>query len=429
LEIAGRLDGVISGQFSVFGRQEEEGRTRLNQTLSGLKPPNPPLERGEILSGIPGTCILVKEKPLDGVELDGYDVVKAQDGFYRMSKAFHDNYLNRTMYYQHLDRYLVHYMPAEPLSMEEIDEVYNMSFMREPHPMYKGKVIKAFEQIKYSILSHRGCYGGCNFCIIGFHQGKVIQSRSKSSILKEVERLVKKTYFKGTVTDVAGASANMYGSYCKACLNTKNTKDTQSSQRCFKRSCLYPEICKNLVFDEKEYLSVLNAVRGMKKVENVFISSGVRFDLALMQPEFMNSLCFYHVSGLLKLAPEHVSEKVLRLMYKPVVGKFIKFVEIFDRISKKVDKKQRVLPYLIVGFPGCTMAEAQELASFLKKNDIRVEQIQEFTPTPMTIATVMYFTGRDFETGEAIYVPKGRELTQQKELAQWFMRKKLGIRN
>ena len=373
------------------------------------------LRGSKLLEGIRGTCILSKElpPPAEAVELCDYGTVSDPESFYKMTKLFIDNYQTHTLFYKHTDRYYVHYTPAEPLSTAELDDVYGLPFAREPHPMYKGKIIKAFEQIKHSILSHRGCYGGCSFCMIGFHQGKAIQSRSKESILKEIDKLSKKSYFKKTITDIAGASANMYGTSCK---------HHNSPTICKRHSCLYPEICKNLVFSEKPYLSVLRAARSSHKVENVFISSGVRFDLALKQSEFMQDLCYFHTSGLLKLAPEHVCENVLKKMYKPSVEKYLKFSETFSEMCKKLEKKQRILPYLIVGFPGSRLEDALELAIFLKKNDLHVEQIQEFTPTPMTIATMMYFTGKDYECGEMIYVPKGREIRLQKALAQWYMK-------
>ena len=360
------------------------------------------------IEGINGTCIYTKEKPENAIELVNYPDVDTADGFYQMTKTFYNSFPNKILYYKYLDRYLVHFPPAEALNTNEIDEIYSLPFVREPHPMYKGKIIKAFEQIKCSILSHRGCYGGCSFCAIGIHQGKKIQFRSKESILKEIEKLSKKSYFKGTITDIGGASANMYGTGCKV------------DSSCSRLSCLCPDICKNLAVDDKAYLSVLKATKRNSRVDNIFISSGIRFDLALLQPEFTKSLCFYHTSGLLKLAPEHVSQKVLKMMNKPGIDKYLQFADIFIENSKKIDKKQYIIPYLIVGFPGCTTEDALELAKFLKKHNLKVEQIQEFTPTPMTIATMMYYTGIDFYSGEKIYVPKRSEVRKQKEMAQWF---------
>ena len=367
---------------------------------------------------INGTCVYTKDKPDNGLELPIAD-------FFTMTKFFIENYQTKILYYEYNNRYLVHYPPAKPLSQQEIDAIYNLPFTREPNKKYKGKFIKAFEQIKYSVLSHRGCYGGCSFCMIGMHQGKTIQSRSKESIKNEVEQISKKSYYKGTITDVAGATANMYGTYCKA----------KASITCPKRSCLYPDICENLVTNEKPYLSLLADI----SANDVFISSGVRFDLALVQPDLIRKLASNYTSGLLKLAPEHVSNNVLQKMYKPSIDKYLKFTQIYLDISKKLEKKQFIIPYLIVGFPGSTLQDALELALFLKNNNLRIDQVQEFTPTPMTIATMMYYTGKDYETGEKIFVPKGREIRLQKALAQWYIKsnsklvaealEKLGRRN
>ena len=378
---------------------------------------------------IRGTCVLAKEKPPTGVKLTDFSTVSTPDNFYKMTKVFYENFTTQTLYYKHNERYLIHYPPAVPLSTSEIDTVYNLPFCREPHPKYKGKFIKAFEQIKYSVLSHRGCYGGCSFCSIGISQGKTIQNRSKESILAELKAINQKPYFKGTITDIAGASANMYGTFCKA----------KISHTCLKQSCLYPEICPNLVFNDKPYIALLKAASQVKGIKNVFISSGVRFDLALKQHDFIQDLCVFYTSGLLKLAPEHNHPAVLSLMYKPSFQKYQQFAGVYFDICKKLSKQQFIIPYLIVGFPGCTLADAFKLHEYLKQNNMHIEQIQEFTPTPMTIATMMYYTGINYYNGQQIYVPKGRDIRLQKALAQWFIKdnkklvaeafKKLEIRN
>ena len=377
------------------------------------------LNKNEAIKQVNGSCVMSNVKPENAVLLTDFESLKKPKNFFNMTKLFIEKHLTDILYFPFYNRFFIHYPPTSPLTTEEIDNVYNLPFTREVHPKYKGKYIKAFEQIKLSILSHRGCYGGCSFCTIGFHQGKTIQSRSKDSIIKELNSISSKSYFKKTITDIAGASSNMYGTFCKANL----------SEKCNKHSCLYPDICSNLVFNEKPYISVLKAARLNKKVNNVFISSGVRFDLALNQPEFIQDLCVFHTSGHLKLAPEHISNQVLRKMYKPSIDKYLKFSDIYFEICKKIDKKQFIIPYLIVGFPGSTLEDALELALFLKKNNLHVEQIQEFTPTPMTIATMMYHTGIDFESEEKIFIPKGREIRLQKALAQWYMKsnKKLVI--
>lgn len=371
------------------------------------------------LNNIEGTCIIEKEQP-EGKELFyDYSKINEKKNFKDMTKTFVENYNKTKLYYGFNGRFLVHNPPAKPFSQIELDEIYSLDFQRDLHPKYKGKFIKAFEQIKLSILSHRGCYGGCSFCTIGFHQGKTIQSRSKDSIIGELNKISKMRYFKKTITDIAGASANMYGTFCKANI----------SETCDRLSCLYPDICKNLVTNDKPYLSVLKSARLSNKTNNVFVSSGVRFDLALEQQEFLQELSVFHTSGILKLAPEHISENVLKKMFKPSISKYLRFSEIYYSICKKIEKNQFIIPYLIVGFPGTTLEDAVELAVFLKKNNLKVEQVQEFTPTPMTIATMMYYTGLDFETNDIIYIPKGREIRLQKALAQWFIKsnKKLVI--
>jgi len=368
------------------------------------------LSQQKTLENIQGTCILSKEQPAGAVELAEYNSLQDLNAFFKMTHTFVDNFQTKQLYYKHGERFFIHNTPATPFSTAELDHIYDLPFTREPHPMYKGKPIKAFDQIKTSVLSHRGCYGGCTFCALHFHQGRAIQSRSKTSILKEVETITQKRYFKGTITDIAGATANMYGTQCKANL----------WQTCPKKSCLYPQICKNLAISEKPYLALLRSASQTKGVNHVFISSGVRFDLALLQPEFTQELCFFYTSGHLKLAPEHVASATLHRMSKPEHSKYKKFCTIYKDLSKKVEKEQYILPYLIVGFPGTTTQEAEELHDYLKQNNIKVEQIQEFTPTPMTIATAMYFTHKDFESGEPIPVPKGSEIRRQKNLAQWY---------
>jgi uncharacterized radical SAM protein YgiQ len=371
------------------------------------------IQTNKSLQNIKGTCIISNEQP-EGTELiSSYQDIKDKQLFWEMTKIFTESFNTKTLYYRFQDRYFVHNIPAEPFATQEIDFIYSLPFSRDVHPKYKGKRIKAFEQIKFSILSHRGCYGGCSFCTIGFHQGKTIQSRSKDSIISELNKISTMKYFRKTITDISGASANMYGTFCKANI----------SETCSRISCLYPEICNNLVVNEKPYISVLKAARLSKKVNNVFISSGVRFDLALKQQEFIQDLAVFHTSGLLKLAPEHISENVLTKMFKPSIKKYLEFAGIYADICKKIEKKQYIIPYLIVGFPGTSLDDALDLAIFLKQHNLQVEQIQEFTPTPMTIATMMYYTGMDYEDSQKrIFVPKGREIRLQKALAQWFIK-------
>ncbi len=368
------------------------------------------LKNHQDLKDIDGTVIFSKEIPENCLKMPSFELSKDKAGYHQLMKQFYENFAFKTLCFPHQNRWIIHYPPAEPLSTEEMDSLYKLPFMKEPHPKYKQS-IPAYDQINLSITAHRGCFGGCNFCAIGLHQGKTIQSRSEASIMREVELLSEKPYFKSVITDIGGPSANMYQLYCKANL----------SKSCRRRSCLYPEICSKLNTDHSPYNNLLRACLKIPRVKRIFISSGVRFDLALEEKKFIHDLASLYTSGHLKLAPEHVSENVLRLMYKPSIKTYDQFCNEFVKVSDKYELKQYVLPYLIVGHPGSTLADGLQLAVYLKNHNIQVKQIQEFTPTPLSISTTMYYTEMDFETGKAIPVPKGREIRLQKALAQWFI--------
>jgi uncharacterized radical SAM protein YgiQ len=369
------------------------------------------IENKQSLENIKGTVIISNTKPDQSVDLPEFKLVKEKHDYFQMMKKFYDNYQNNTLVIPHLNRFLVHYPPTSPLTTEEIDKIYGLKFMREPHPFYKNKKIPAFEQIKESITAHRGCFGGCNFCAIGLHQGKSIQSRSEQSILDEINTISSKKYFEGIISDIGGPSANMYGLYCKLHI----------SETCKKQSCLYPEICSQLETSQKAYTDLLQKAKKQAKIKKIFVSSGVRFDLALRDNRFSKDLVKYYTGGHLKLAPEHVNDKVLHLMYKPNKKVYDEFCKLFSSISEENGKKQYILPYIIVGHPGTDLESALELAIYLKDNNLKIKQIQEFTPTPMSKSTLMYYSELDFETGKKIYVPKGREIRLQKALSQWFM--------
>jgi uncharacterized radical SAM protein YgiQ len=306
-------------------------------------------------------------------------------------------------------RILKHNPPASKLSTSELDSVYDLKFIKKPHPRYKGKKITAYEQIKNSITSHRGCFGGCSFCAIALHQGKGIQSRSRNSIIKEINQLSHTKEFNGTVSDIGGPTANMYGMFCRLGID----------QECPRESCIYPDICPNLETSHKEVLDLLEQSRNVKGVKNSFVASGLRFDLMTSEDEYLQELCKFHISGLLKLAPEHKSDRVLKHMQKPSFKVYEDFVSKFRKINQNLGKKQFIVPYIIVGHPGSTLIDTIDLAVYLKKNRIKLEQIQQFTPTPMTISTMMYYTGKDMK-GNKINIPKGRELRLQKALVQWY---------
>ncbi len=361
--------------------------------------------KGNQVTSVPGTMELVKDIPENAVVLPDFDTCKTKPGFLQMSKIFYKNHLHKIMYMAFAGRYLKHNIPAQPLTQCEMDRIYGLPFQYKPHPENKGK-ITAFEQIKDSLTVHRGCYGGCNFCAIGAHQGKQIQSRSMDSVMKEARNLIKRDGFSGTITDAGGPTANMYGTGCT------------NSKECSRRSCLYPEVCRYLNTDHSSYVNLLKSL--LRTGVHVRVSSGVRFDLGLKSYDFVKLLAAECTGGYLKLAPEHVAGRVLKYMYKPGINQYEMFTELFTKFSRQAGKKQFVIPYLIVGHPGETLKDTVELAVFLKKNRMKIEQVQEFTPTPMTISTCMYFTGQDFETSKKINVPRGREIRLMKALVQWY---------
>ncbi|MFB3844124.1 MAG: YgiQ family radical SAM protein [Candidatus Cloacimonadaceae bacterium] len=333
--------------------------------------------------------------------------------FYTMTKLFHANFREKIIYQQVARRFIRHNPPPEPLTEKELDAVYSLPYTRLPHPKYGKSIIPAWVQIKDSITTHRGCVGGCNFCSIGYHQGKAVQSRSETSILQEINKLTRQPFFKGTVSDLGGPSANMYGLTCH--------QDFPLS--CKRNSCLYPNICSNLEISQQRITELLKQSLQTKGVKHVYVASGIRFDLALHNPDYIKQIALYHTGGLLKLAPEHTEPEVLKAMGKPEIKMYTDFCKIFHKITYSAGKKSGIVPYLIAGHPGCTLDAAIRLGLWLKQRNIRAEQVQEFTPTPMTISTCMYYTGLDFETGKPIYVPKGREIRLQKALITWHIPK------
>ncbi len=310
--------------------------------------------------------------------------------------------------------------PQRPLATAELDALYELPFTRRAHFTYEEPV-PALEPVRFSITVHRGCYGGCTFCGLGLHQGKVIQSRSVGSILREIARLSEMPGFKGVITDLGGPTANMYGTGCRR-LNTKsearNPKQIQNSNDrnakqlgngtapvCKRTSCLYPKPCANLETSHKALLRMLEAVRAAPGVKRAFIASGVRHDLALLDPRYIGELAAHHTGGHLSVAPEHSVSRVLRLMGKPGIGVFEKFRERFAAASRAAGKEQYLVPYLISSFPGCSEADMTELRDYLRKTGLRTHQVQDFTPTPGTMASAMYYSGRS-QTGERIPVAR-----------------------
>jgi uncharacterized radical SAM protein YgiQ len=341
------------------------------------------------------------------------DVVEDKRKFaeaFRLASLEQNPHCARTVVQRHGDRMLVCTPPALPLTESEMDAVYALPFEKAPHPSYKAP-IPAWEQIKTSITSHRGCFGGCSFCAIGMHQGKTIQSRSENSVLNEIEALTSKSWFRGSISDIGGPTANMYGLSC-------GNPDTGRS--CRRQSCIFPKVCKNLKTDDKHAVSLLRKARNCSGVKRVAVSSGVRYDLMERQPVYFSELVSHHIGGLLKIAPEHLVEHVTALMHKPGRKSFENFIRKFHDENIRLGKRQQAVPYLISGHPGCTMADMLELALSLKKLGLTVEQVQDFTPTPGTLSTCMFHTGINPESGKAVYVAcSDREKGLQKALLLW----------
>ncbi|MDE5990311.1 MAG: YgiQ family radical SAM protein [Clostridia bacterium] len=323
-----------------------------------------------------------------------------------------DPYSGRTLLQKHGDKYLVQNPMQFPLSVKEMDEIYDLPYERNYHPSYT-RGVPAIEEVKYSLTSVRGCFGACNYCAIAFHQGRIVQKRSKDNIVKEAKLLVEDKDFKGYIHDVGGPTANFRDPACKK----QNTQGV-----CKDRSCIGYKPCPAMQVDHSEYLDLLKTLRQIEGIKKVFVRSGIRFDYVLYDknPEFLYELVKHHVSGQLKVAPEHISDKVLEAMNKPSFDVYLKFKEKYDEINKKLGKKQYLVPYLISSHPGCTLKDAIRLAQYLKSIGYMPEQVQDFYPTPSTKSTCMYYTGINPDTMQPVYVAKSkREKTFQRALMQY----------
>ena len=310
--------------------------------------------------------------------------------------------------------YVVQNPAAKPLTQMEMDDVYALPYMNTYHPVYEAAGgIPAIREVRFSLTSCRGCYGGCSFCALTFHEGRIVQARSQESILKEAQEMTRQPDFKGNIHDVGGPTANFRRPAC----------DKQMEKgACVNKQCLFPKPCRNLVVDHSDYISLLRKLRELPGVKKVFVRSGVRFDYALADPDdtFIKELCSYHISGQLRVAPEHVSDHVLRLMGKPGNAVYEAFVEKCRRINEKLGKEQYLVPYLMSSHPGSTMKDAIKLAEYVRDIGYMPEQVQDFYPTPSTISTCMYYTGVDPRTMEPVYVPKSaHEKAMQRALIQY----------
>ena len=320
------------------------------------------------------------------------------------------------------NKYVVVNPPYPPMTTDELDASFDLPYTRLPHPKYKGKRIPAFEMIKFSVNIHRGCFGGCAFCTISAHQGKFITCRSKESILKEVKQVIEMQDFKGYLSDLGGPSANMYGMH---------GRNLAACEKCKRPSCIHPQICPNLDTNHQKLLDIYHAVDALPGIKKSFIGSGVRYDLLLHRSkdeaanraaqEYTRELICNHVSGRLKVAPEHTSDRVLMHMRKPSFKQFYEFKRIFDRINREENLRQQIIPYFISSHPGCQEADMAELAVLTKELDFHLEQVQDFTPTPMTVSTEAWYTGYDPYTLEPVFSAKSpKEKLAQRQYFFWY---------
>ncbi len=345
------------------------------------------------------------------------EVSEDKEAYARSFKVQYDEQdaiTGRTLVQKHSDRYVVQNPPAYAMTVKEMDRVYSLPYERTYHPSYeKYGGIPAIKEVEFSITSHRGCYGGCSFCALNFHQGRAIQNRSRQSIMSEAVKLTWLPGFKGYIHDVGGPTANFRHA---ACIKQKEMGVCKGKQ------CLYPEPCKNLIVDHSEYLGLLKRVREIPGVKKVFIRSGIRYDYLMLDKndEFFMELCKHHISGQLKVAPEHVVDRVLDRMGKPGRRVYDKFVKRFYEINKKIKKEQYIVPYMISGHPGSDLKAAVELAEYLRDLGHMPEQVQDFYPTPATLSTCMFYTGLDPRDMKKVYVPRlPKEKAMQRALLQY----------
>ena len=371
------------------------------------------------ITDINGTCYLSHDLPdSDYVEIPSYEECAESKTAYadscRIQYYEQNPFIGKAIVQKHGDRYLIQNKPMPPLSTEELDAVYSLPYMKNYHPMYeKDGGIDAIKEVKFSLAANRGCFGSCNFCALAFHQGRIVTSRSDESLIAEAKEMIKDPDFKGYIHDVGGPTANFRGPACKKQLKTGACKD---------RQCLFPEPCKNMEINHTKYLNLLRKLRSLDGVKKVFIRSGIRFDYLINDKDdtFFYELCKYHVSGQLKVAPEHISDNVLKYMGKPENSVYNRFADKFYKINEKIGKKQYLVPYLMSSHPGSTLHDAINLAIYLKEHNINPQQVQDFYPTPGTLSTCMFYTGINPITMQKVYVPKApKEKAMQRALLQF----------
>ena len=365
---------------------------------------------------IPGTCIMAKNAPDDAIVISSAEEVMADKKAY--ARAFLSQYneqdpiRGKRLAQKHGARYMVQNIPAMPLTSQELDQVYALAYKRSWHPVYDDQGgIPALQEVEFSITSERGCFGACNFCALTFHQGRIVTSRSKESILSEARLLTQKPNFKGYIHDVGGPTANFRFPACKKQLKCGT---------CKQRQCLFPSPCKNVEADHSEYVDILRSLRSLPNVKKVFVRSGIRFDYMMLDKKntFLNELVKHHISGQLKVAPEHASPNALKYMGKPNVEVFDDFLRRFKEANKVHKMDQYIVPYFMSSHPGCTLNDAIQLAVYMKKNNLHPDQVQDFYPTPGTLSTAMFYTGLDPRDMKSVYVAKTYE---EKEMQRALM--------
>lgn len=370
---------------------------------------------------IPGTVYKSKtlERAFEPILLPPYEKVQTDKKTYADSFALQykntDPFTGKPLAESYGNRgYVIQNPPAKPLSQQEMDDVYDLPYTGRSHPMYDSQGgVPALEEVRFSLTSNRGCFGGCSFCALTFHQGRILQTRSHESILKEAEHMTEDPAFKGYIHDVGGPTADFRQPSCQK----QTTKGV-----CANRQCLFPKPCPNLTADHSDYISLLKKLRNIPKVKKVFIRSGVRFDYVMADKNkaFLRELVSHHISGQLRVAPEHVSDKVLYYMGKPAHSVYESFLRAYEKENQRTGQKQYAVPYFMSSHPGCTMKEAVKLAEYVRDLGFTPEQVQDFYPTPSTLSTCMYYTGIHPLTGEKVYVPKDpHEKSIQRALMQY----------
>ena len=377
-------------------------------------------EPARTLRDIPGTCYAMEvaewraRRPDGVVEIPGFSEISSDKTAYARAFALHyreqDPVRGRPVAQPHPKTVIIQNPPARPLTTPELDHIYNLPFARRAHPSYH-KSVPALESVQFSVVSHRGCFGSCSFCALTHHQGRIIQSRSPASIIREVTRMAAMPEFKGIVQDVGGPTANMYGMACE-CWDVAGA--------CPDKSC--SPACPTLRTSHRQLVELLRNISEVPGVKKVFVGSGVRYDLVLADDpgsRYLEDLCEHHVSGHLKVAPEHISSRVTKAMNKPDGSVFERFRDRFEKLQQGKAKRQYLVPYFMSGHPGCTIGDMVALAEYIRDRGLYTEQVQDFTPTPMSVSTCMYYTGLDPFTLEPVHVPKGREKKIQRALLQY----------